>query len=91
VEHRDEVIVERHGAPTAVIMAYDEYEAVPGLREQARRRALLEQLQAVKDRVSARNADLSEEQAMELADRLVRDTIDDMVAEGKIRFERDRR
>lgn len=38
-------------------------------------------------RVSARNRDLTEEQAEALADRFVRDMIDDMAAEGKIRFE----
>ena len=88
-EHRDEVIVERHGKPTAVIMAYADYEAVQELRDQARRREALERLERLRERVSARNADLSDEQAMELADRLVRDTIDGMVTEGKIRFKRD--
>jgi hypothetical protein len=36
--------------------------------------------------VSARNQDLTEEQAAELADRFTRDVIDDMVREGKITF-----
>jgi prevent-host-death family protein len=89
VEHGDEVIVESHGKPKVVIMAYAEYETVRQLREQARRREALERLHRAKERVSARNRDLTEEQALALADRFVREVIDDMAAEGTLTFERD--
>lgn len=90
VEHRDDVIVEAQGKPRAVIMSFADYEVVQALREQARRQAALERLRALRTRVSARNQDLTEEQAMALADRFVRETTDEMAVEGTVRFARDR-
>lgn len=90
-ENHDEVIVESHGKPKAVIMAYAEYETFQHVKEQARRREVLQRLRTVKARVSARNRDLTEEQAMGLADRFTRDVIDELAAEGKLSFERDAR
>jgi prevent-host-death family protein len=89
VEHRDEVIVEAHGKPHAVIMSYADYEAVQALREQARRREALERLRALRARVSARNQDLTEEQAMAFADQMTREAIDSLVRQGKVRFASD--
>ena len=88
-ENQDEVIVERHGEPRAVIMSFDEYEKLQALKAQQRRRDALDRLRRVKERVSGRNQDLTEKQAEELADRFVREVIDDMVAEGRLTFERD--
>jgi prevent-host-death family protein len=86
----DEVIIERHGKPRAVIMAYAEYEAVQRWREQARRQAALDRLEHLRERTYTRNADLTEEQALELADRVVREAIDELVARGEVRFDPDR-
>lgn len=67
------------------------------------RRDALESLQPVPARVRERNRDIDEEQAMALADRSMRETLDDMVADGRNRadegarcavsagYERDRR
>jgi prevent-host-death family protein len=89
VEQRDEVIVESHGKPKAVIMAYAEYEAVQQLREKARRKEALARLEQLRERANSRNQDLTEEQAMELADRFAHELFDELAAEGKIRFARD--
>lgn len=89
LEHQDEVIIESHGAPKVVIVSFDEYEKIKKLKEQQRRHDALERLRQLKATVSARNQDLTEAQAEELADRFVRDVIDDMAAEGTIKFERD--
>jgi prevent-host-death family protein len=88
VEHQDEVIIESRGEPTVVLMPFSEYEKTKELREQDRRRKALAQLESLRERVSARNQDLNEEQAMELADRFVREVIDEMVEEGKIKFKK---
>jgi prevent-host-death family protein len=88
-ENADEVIVESHGQPTAVIMSFTEYERIQAVREQQRRQEALEGLRRLRDEVSARNRDLTEAQADALADRFTREVIDDMAAEGRIRFERD--
>lgn len=85
-ESRDEIIVESHGRPTAVIISYDEYQKLQVLKEQQRRREALAQLEDLRQRVSTRNQDLSEDQALDLADRFVREVVDEMVEDGKIRF-----
>ena len=82
----DEVIIESRGEPKAVIMSYQEYEKLKEVKEQQRRAEILARLEQLREQVSARTTDLNEEQALELADRVVRETIDEMVAEGKIRF-----
>ena len=83
-ENRDEVIVESRGEPAAVIMSYAEYEEMQGLKEQRRRRDALERLRAVQRRVSARNRDLTEEQAEELAGEVSRDVIDGLIRKGRL-------
>ena len=88
LDTQDEVIIENHGQPRVVIMSFAEYEKVQVLKEQVRRQVALARLRAVRERVRERNADLTEEQALELADRFTRDVIDEMAVAGKIKFER---
>lgn len=86
VTNQDEVIVEHHGKPRAVIMAYDEYERVKEFRQQSRRQEILARLDRLRQEVSERNADLTEDEALALADQVARQAIDTMVAEGRLRF-----
>jgi prevent-host-death family protein len=86
----EEVIIERHGKPKAVIMSFESFEEVQQLREKQRREKLLSQLRALRDEVRAQNLDLTQEEAEELANRMSRDMIDHMAETGKVRFERDR-
>lgn len=76
--------MESRGKPKAVIMSISAYEEVQELREQKRRADALEQLRALHARVAARNQDLTEDEAMEIADRLSHEMIDDMAARGDI-------
>lgn len=55
-------------------------------QEQARREAF-EQLEALAERVRARNADLTAEEAEQLADEITRDAIQRMIDEGKVIFQ----
>ncbi len=84
------MIVESHGEPRAVIISFDEYEKLQGLREQQRRREALDKLRQLKAEVSSRNQDLTEAQAYELADQISREAINNLAVQGEIRFERDR-
>ena len=83
---QDEVIVENHGEPTAVIMAYSEYEKIKDLKEQARRQEIWERMEALRREVSTRNQDLTEEQAEALAEEISQDAINSLVKKGKIKF-----
>ncbi|HEV2107105.1 MAG TPA: type II toxin-antitoxin system Phd/YefM family antitoxin [Thermomicrobiales bacterium] len=88
-EHGDEVIVEHHGRPTAVIMSYAAYEEVQTLREQNRRASVLSRLRSLEDRLGTQNRDLTEAEAMELGDRFSHELIDDLAGEGRLTFDRD--
>ncbi len=86
-----EIIIERHGKPKAVIMSFESFEEVKDLREKQRRAEAVRDLRALQEEISSHNRDLTEEQIDEIANRFSHDIIDDMVADGKITFERDLR
>ena len=92
-EQDDEVIVERHGKRTAVIISMAAYEDVKAILEERRRADVLEQFRRLNDRIAAHSAahnqDLSEEDAIDLSIRISREIIDDLAARGVISFERD--
>ena len=85
-QNQDDVIVESHGKPHAVIISFEEYQRILTLREKARREEVLRKLDDLREQVSSRNQDLSEEEALALADHLTRETIERMIAEGKIKY-----
>lgn len=87
----DEVIVESHGKPRAVIMSYPAYEEVRVLRARQRRADALERLRQLHERIATRNQGATEEEAIAFADRLSHELIDDMATRGVVAFERDRR
>ena len=86
-EHEEGVIVENRGEPTAAIISFAEYERLCHLKEQERRRGLLEEMRQIQARVSARNTDLSETEVDRLADDITREAMESLIAHGKVRFE----
>lgn len=87
----DAVIVESHGRPKVAVISFDRFERMRELEEKARRARALEQLRQLEERIGDRNRDLTAEQIDELANRFSREFVDDLVAEGKVVFERDAR
>ena len=85
VENQEEVVVESHGRPKAVILSYTEYELFLSLREKEQRRAALQRLQGLAAANQSLNQDLTPEEAEELADEVVRETIERM-AEEEVKF-----
>jgi len=85
-ENQDDVIIESRGRPKAVIISFKEYQNVLEQRERARREEILNQLEQLRSKVSSCNQDLSEEDALALGDRFTREVIDEMIAEGKIKY-----
>lgn len=85
-ESKDDVIVESHGEPRAVIISFEEYQKVIRLREEARRQSALLRLRSLRDRVRARNQDLDEEQAASLAGRFSKEVVAEMADEGKVLY-----
>jgi prevent-host-death family protein len=91
VDQRDEVIVERQGKPRAVLISFTAFEELQSLREQKRRADALEDLRRLRDRVSDRNHDLSEDKIEGLAEEISQGAITRLVERGGLSFERDRR
>jgi len=64
---QEQVIIEVHGEPEAVLISYTEYQQYEELKELKRRREALEALKALRDEVVAHTQDLTEEEAYKLA------------------------
>lgn len=88
-DHGDSYVIESGGEPQAVLVSFASYRRARALEEQFRRQEALIDLRRVKERVSVRNQDLGEADALELADRFVREVIDVLAAEGSLTFDRD--
>ena len=86
-EHEDAVVVENRGKPSAVLVSYTEYEAMQGLKERQRRQEAVEQLRRLRDQVSARNQDLTDEQVESIAEQTSRDVMQGLIDKGKVRFQ----
>jgi prevent-host-death family protein len=87
VQHSDEVVIESRGEPKVAILSYAEYQEFLALREQARRRESLRQLEELAERIWAQNSDLSDQEVEELAEEISQETIQRMIKEGKVRFQ----
>lgn len=87
VTEQDQIIVQSHGQPKAAIINYDDYTQYATLKEKNRREQAWQEMEALRKQVSARNTDLSEEEIDALADFITRDTINSMIADGKIQYE----
>lgn len=86
VHNQDEVIIKSRGNPKAVIIAYDAYDEFKTLQEETKRKEAFAKLELLAAQIQARNQDLTKEEADALAHRFTRETIEEMVDEGKIRF-----
>ena len=82
-----EVVIESRGEPKVVMLSYGEYQEFLALKEQARRKEALRQLEELAARMQTRNADMSAEEVEQLADEITRETIQRMEMEGKITFQ----
>lgn len=88
LQNKDEVIVESRGEPKVVVVPFSEYEQMKEIKEQVRRREALAKLEKLREKVRARNQDLTGQEADALADRFSREVIEDMAKEGKIKFKK---
>lgn len=87
VENDEQVIIESRGEPKVAILSYAEYQEFLELREQARRREALRKLEALAQEIWDRNADLSDDEVVELAEEVSKETLQRMAKEGKVRFQ----
>ncbi len=86
---REQVIIEVHGEPEAVLISYEEYQLTEALKEQNRRREAWEAFQSVGREVAAKFPDLTEEELYKIAgvsDSIAQEIIekDKEIASGKL-------
>ena len=87
-ENGEAIVVQDHGRPRVAIISMTDFESLEAWRDQQRRQQALADLRALRKRVRARkaNRDLTPEQAEALADRFVREVVQEMFDEGKLRY-----
>ncbi len=93
MDRGDEVFVERHGTPEAVVMPVAAYDELQRLRVWQRRYDALDELVLLEEGIAAHNKDRVEDEGEDIAfaDRLSHELIDDMTERGDLSFERDQR
>jgi prevent-host-death family protein len=91
VNEGEDVIVESHGKPKAVVISPEAFEELRQAREQQRQDQAMRLLNEIEASYDGRNDDLTDEQIEELANRASHDIFDELAAEGKLRFARDER
>ena len=74
-ERGDEIIVQSHGKPKAVVLSISAYEELQAMREQRRRAEALERLRRLNERIAKSNlgSTETEEEAIEFAVKLGRE------------------
>lgn len=84
----DEIIVEDHGRPRVAFVSMQRYEELLAWRDHQRRQQALADLRALQKRIGEReaNRNLTLEEAEALADRFVSEVVEEMFAEGKLRY-----
>lgn len=85
-DNDETVVVQQHGRPKVAIISMDEFDGLQQWKEEQRREEALRQLRELRREVRAKNEDLTDEQAMELATRFVREVVEEMYDEGKLRY-----
>ena len=86
IDDGEPVVVENHGQPRVAIVPVQQLERLVELEEQERRRAWLERVRALRARVREKNQDLTDKQAEQIADEIVRDAVDALYEKGIVRY-----
>ncbi len=86
VEDDEPVVVANHGQPTVAIIPAERLDRLNELEEQEKRRIALERIRRVQESVSARNRDLTPEQADAIAEELVDDAVNALFEKGIVRY-----
>lgn len=86
-ENQDEVIIESHGKPAAVVIPVEQYDRLKAQKEQERRDKAIQTLRQIRAESLERNKDLTPEEGEALAERFSQDIVEALARKGKIRFE----
>lgn len=86
VEDAEPVVVANHGQRTVAIIPAEQLDRLNELEAQEKRRNALERIRLVQESVSARNRDLTPEQADAIAEELVDTAVNALFEKGIVRY-----
>lgn len=86
IDNDEPIIVENHGQPKVAIVPVQQLARLAELEDQEKRRQWLERARALRAQVRAKNQDLTDEQAEQIADEIVRDAVDALFEKGIVRY-----
>jgi prevent-host-death family protein len=87
----NDVIIESHGKPTAVLLSYEAYRQLRELQDRQRRQEAMAAIWRLREEVRAKNQDLTEEEADAIAEDVGREAIANVIARARrLREERSR-
>jgi prevent-host-death family protein len=81
----EDVVIENHGTPRAVLISYEHYRELQEAKLQQRRREALDDLRRLRAEVRAQNQDLDEEAAEAIAEEVSREAISRVLARSRAR------
>lgn len=81
VNGQEDVVIENHGRPRAVLISYELYQELQEAWEQRERREALEDLRRLREEVLARNQDLDDEAAEQLIQEVSREVRAEVAAQ----------
>lgn len=79
----EDVVIEDHGEPTAVLISYQMYRELREAQDRQRRREAIDELWRLREEVRARNQDLTEEEADAIADEIADEAMTRVVARAR--------
>jgi prevent-host-death family protein len=82
----EDIVIESHGRPSAVLLSYEVCRELRELQEQHRRREAMEALWRLRDEVRARNQDLTADKADAIADEIADEAMDRVIARARLRW-----
>ncbi len=86
-EENEQIVIESHGNPKAVLIAYSDFAQFSAWQEMQRRQQALEELRQLRQQIGERNRDLTAEESEALAGQYASEVIEEMIAEGKIQYD----
>ncbi len=86
-KNRADVVIQNRGRAEVVLIPFSDYELLQKAREELRKRRAIEGLRQIAREVGARNQHLSDAEVQELAREMTRETVENLVRQGKVTFE----
>lgn len=87
IENQDGVVIEKYNKPKAVLISYEDFEKYQQIKAKEQQQAAWAALQALAQKVSDQNKNLTAEEADEVADSVVREAVASLEQKGQIRFD----